>query len=88
MFKEGKTSKLFPCILKCSLYYSQNQFLPPSNSQSSLALPVGSCIKSEEILHCEDHHTRRVQAEKRDFVLVTARQHLQFLLLLYFFYCS
>ena len=40
-------------------------------------LPVGSCVKSEKILHCEDHDTRCVQAEKRDFVLVTARQHLE-----------
>ena len=39
--------------------------------------PVGGSVKSEEILHGEDHHTGCVQAEKRDFVLVTACQHLQ-----------
>ena len=40
-------------------------------------LPVGSCVKSEKILDSENHNTRRVQAEKRDFVLVPARQHLE-----------
>ena len=39
--------------------------------------PVWSSIKPEEILDSEDHDTGRVQAEKRDFILVPARQHLQ-----------
>lgn len=42
-----------------------------------MSLPVGSCVKSEKILHSEDHDTGCVQAEKRDFVLVAARQHLE-----------
>ena len=48
-----------------------------SSKGRGLVSPVRGRVQPEEILHCEDHDTGRVQTEERYFVLVATRQHLQ-----------